>query len=153
MTAKDVRLDDDHELFAANAAPDTTATTTNAGSTKHNPYLKKNEWHGGEANAELAAATTTTTTTTTGAASQPNNNALSMLMAGAQRAAQTTATTKLGSAAPLLNQMLMAGARWAAKTAHIQQNNHRKEARSAVVDFPRLLVRVQTIKKSTTVLS
>ena len=93
VTARDVRLNDDDELFTDEKKNDDDAVQPATDTASVNPYLRrKNDWHG-DAVADMAVGSS----------------------------AHAAAASNNDKAAPSLNQMLLAGARRAAKTKHIQQ--------------------------------
>jgi DNA cross-link repair 1A protein len=103
-TARDVRLDDSHELFAD--PPDAGARSTVAPPANGaNPYLRKNHWHG-PMDATLSASTTT--------------NTLDVVPPNVATEARET-TQSNGSAPRSASDMLMAGARAAAKRQKVEQ--------------------------------
>lgn len=99
VTVQDVRLNDDYELFTSEEPNSVRMFPANASKgVASNPYLRKNKWHGDSAVEDLIVGNS---------APSPGDR----VMAGVKQKA----------GAPSVHQILMAGARRAAKTAQIQQ--------------------------------
>jgi hypothetical protein len=84
VTARDVRFDDDYELFASTNESEKTAAATSSAAAAINPYKRVSAWHGNDVSTDAGNSSSKQ-----GSSSLAPPSVFNVLMAGARRAAKT----------------------------------------------------------------